>query len=419
MRVSIVVLGDLGRSPRMVYHALALAARGVSVDLIGYEGSLPRAVIGEPHITCHVLGGSVTRGPESAASEPRHPWRAHVTWLAQAASRTLRLCWHLPVVLLIRTPRPDVVLVQSPPAVPVLAIAWLSARLRAARFIIDWHNRGSSLVALRLHPGHPVVRLVDGWERFWGRRSDGGLCVSAALQVHLTECGLCRVHVFRDRPAARFRLLSADERAPVQTRVLGAVCDRLVVVPSSWSPDDDFDLLLAALSHFAQRADDCMQTGAPVPPVTVVLTGDGPLRARYEARFDALRSDHLRVLVRWFSPDDYAALLGTADLGISVHRSASGLDLPMKVCDLLGAAVPVCALDYGPCLAELARADGGSLLFQTAEELAARLAGLLGDDEQSRARLDYLRAGAAAASGQRWEDGWAQEAWPLLRGASL
>ena len=45
-RVAIVVLGDLGRSPRMQYHALALADAGAYVDLIGYEGRPPdRAVL--------------------------------------------------------------------------------------------------------------------------------------------------------------------------------------------------------------------------------------------------------------------------------------------------------------------------------------------------------------------------------------
>lgn len=37
-RTQILVLGDIGRSPRMQYHALSLAKLGVAVDLIGYVG---------------------------------------------------------------------------------------------------------------------------------------------------------------------------------------------------------------------------------------------------------------------------------------------------------------------------------------------------------------------------------------------
>ena len=41
-RVQVVVLGDIGRSPRMQYHALSIAKHGAQVDLIGYKGSKHR-----------------------------------------------------------------------------------------------------------------------------------------------------------------------------------------------------------------------------------------------------------------------------------------------------------------------------------------------------------------------------------------
>lgn len=36
--VQIVVLGDIGRSPRMQYHAISIAKHGGRVQLIGYTG---------------------------------------------------------------------------------------------------------------------------------------------------------------------------------------------------------------------------------------------------------------------------------------------------------------------------------------------------------------------------------------------
>jgi hypothetical protein len=38
--VQIVVLGDIGRSPRMQYHALSVAKHGGRVEIIGYLGRL-------------------------------------------------------------------------------------------------------------------------------------------------------------------------------------------------------------------------------------------------------------------------------------------------------------------------------------------------------------------------------------------
>lgn len=37
--VQVLVLGDIGRSPRMQYHALSIARHGGRVDLIGYHGA--------------------------------------------------------------------------------------------------------------------------------------------------------------------------------------------------------------------------------------------------------------------------------------------------------------------------------------------------------------------------------------------
>lgn len=39
IRVQVLVLGDIGRSPRMQYHALSIAKHGGIVDLIGYHGT--------------------------------------------------------------------------------------------------------------------------------------------------------------------------------------------------------------------------------------------------------------------------------------------------------------------------------------------------------------------------------------------
>lgn len=36
--LQVLVLGDIGRSPRMTYHALSIAKHGGRVDLIGYLG---------------------------------------------------------------------------------------------------------------------------------------------------------------------------------------------------------------------------------------------------------------------------------------------------------------------------------------------------------------------------------------------
>ena len=85
----------------------------------------------------------------------------------------------------------------------------------------------------------------------------------------------------------------------------------------------------------------------------------------------------------------------------------------MKVADMFGAGVPVCALDYGATLAERVRHGSNGLLFSTAEQLANVLFDLFETFPEDET-LERLRAGARKSAPISWEDGWAREAQPVL-----
>jgi len=54
----------------------------------------------------------------------------------------------------------------------------------------------------------------------------------------------------------------------------------------------------------------------------------------------------VRIETRWLTAEEYPKLLGAARLGICLHYSSSGLDLPMKVVDMFASALPVFAINY-------------------------------------------------------------------------
>jgi beta-1,4-mannosyltransferase len=86
----------------------------------------------------------------------------------------------------------------------------------------------------------------------------------------------------------------------------------------------------------------------------------------------------------------------------------------MKVADLFGAGVPVCALDYGACLAERVRHGDNGLLFSTARQLADVLFDLFETYPADQSSLDRLRNGARKSARPTWEEGWVREAKPVL-----
>lgn len=71
----------------------------------------------------------------------------------------LALLW----MLLVRLPRPDVILLQLPPAIPTMLVCKLAALRHGARLVYDWHNFAYTLMAIGMGRRHPVVRGGSGW----------------------------------------------------------------------------------------------------------------------------------------------------------------------------------------------------------------------------------------------------------------
>jgi beta-1,4-mannosyltransferase len=407
MRTTIVVLGDLGRSPRMQYHALASAAHG-EVDLIGLEGAPPLPeVANHPRVRVHRLPDrSFGRRHEGGTS--RYVWMS----AARAAAHASRL-----LSVLLRVPRPDLVLVQSPPAVPTHAVSWVAARLRGSRLVVDWHNLAHTLLAVRLGDRHRAVRAVARSERRWARRADGHLAVSAALASWLRREWRVAATVVYDRPRAaldRPSLAVADALWARLARDLALGPDRLplVVCPTSWTLDEDFDLLLEALERAERGLSG--RAGQAGPALALLLTGRGAMRSDFEKRLARRTFRHIAVRTLWLEPEDYPALVGMADAGLCLHQSASGLDLPMKLADFRGAGIPACAYDYAPVLGEVLTPGREGVTFRDPGELSTILRAFCDRDDSSVPRLAEARAWLAAHPAERWEPQWAETARPVL-----
>ena len=102
------------------------------------------------------------------------------------------------------------------------------------------------------------------------------------------------------------------------------------------------------------------------------MTGKGPLKDHYLQIFDAKNLQWqacITIRTVWLDVDDYPLIVGSADLGVCLHFSSSGYDLPMKVVDMFSARLPCLAYNY-LCIDELVEEGRNGRLFNNAEQLS-------------------------------------------------
>ncbi|OBZ79967.1 Chitobiosyldiphosphodolichol beta-mannosyltransferase, partial [Grifola frondosa] len=467
--VAILVLGDIGRSPRMMYHAESFATNGFETFLIGYGGSDPiPSLLSIPHV--HFL--YLSSPPAFLNALP---------FVISAPRKVLHQVCSILHTLLVRVPHPpEFIVVQNPPSIPTLALVWFVAKVRGSKVIIDWHNLGYSILALKLGERHIFVKIAKRFEAYFGRSAYAHLFVTHAMRDYLVKQWNLKGHkaVLHDRPPARFHRTSPSESHDLFLRLRDALStpslveylpqsaapystpftripsadmpadsstdpdpspfpdtipmptrrpDRpaLLVSSTSWTPDEDFGILLDALGIYEQHARKTSSgsDGTILPKVLVVITGKGPLRERYMRKVDQLqrgsvRGDDVeawqfvRCISMWLEAEDYPLLLGmryllhwsafgmnlvfsdvpgSADLGVSLHSSSSALDLPMKIVDMFGCGLPDLPGMSSPSLArlynnrlvtcnsldELVKDGLNGLIFKDAAQLAEHLQTLL------------------------------------------
>ncbi|XP_032699697.1 chitobiosyldiphosphodolichol beta-mannosyltransferase [Lontra canadensis] len=427
--VIIVVLGDVGRSPRMQYHALSFAKSGFSVTLLGFCNSRPYDELLQNNRIQIVSLTELQKLPVGP-------------YIFQYGVKVVFQSVHLLWKLICREPAAYIFL-QNPPGLPAIAVCWFVGCLCGSKLVIDWHNYGYSIMGLVHGPSHCLVLLAKWYEKLCGRLSHLNLCVTNSMREDLAEnWGIKAVTVY-DKPASFFketpldlqhqlfmklgctysafkarseRLDPATERSAFterdsQSGVVTYLHGRpaLLISSTSWTEDEDFSILLAALEKFEQLVLD----GESLPSLVCVITGKGPLKEYYGGLISQKRFQHIQVCTPWLEAEDYPLLLGSADLGVCLHKSSSGLDLPMKVVDMFGCCLPVCAVNF-QCLHELVKHEENGLIFEDSEELAAQLQMLFSKFPDPAGKLNQFRKNLRESEQLRWDESWKQTVLPLL-----
>ncbi|KAG8195160.1 hypothetical protein JTE90_023337 [Oedothorax gibbosus] len=427
-RVSVVVLGDFGRSPRMQYHALSLSKNDFQVDVIAYKGAEPlQQISNDDHIHLHYM----KEVPKFLEVFPK---------LVQYVLKTVWQAFTLFCVLL-SVAKVDGILLQNPPSIPTLPICWLISCIRSCYLFVDFHNYGFTILSLKAKKGSLLVKIAKWCEMYFGRKCDKSICVTKAMKDDLSQNWNVRASVFYDcapdifhpiplkekhqffdmmsKDVKKFRANSNASEVGKTTRFTKEIDNKyelltdrpaLVVSSTSWTEDEDFSILLSELEDYEQAS----KTKVGLPNLLVVITGKGPLKSYYEKQIEKMNFNHVEIITLWLKLEDYPTLLACADLGVSLHSSSSGLDLPMKVVDMFGCCLPVAAVSFN-CIDELVKNGVNGTIFKTSQELSEQLQLMFDGFPTKRTALSTFHENLRNTSALKWEENWNHTVLPLLR----
>lgn len=353
----------------------------------------------------------------------------------------------------------DFLLVQNPPSIPTLGVSRIFVLFfsRRTKLIIDWHNLGYSILALKLGPNHPFVKLYKWYERIFGSHAFCHFTVTIRMGEVLKRkfnMRARRILPLYDRPALDFHPLTFDEKIKVIKRFSGKdeifkdmlppTHEKIIITSTSYTPDEDIYMLLKALKLYDKRkleldldldkTEDVLQksssssairlsstsnskskpktTGTKIlPKLRVIITGKGPMLPEIQKYIKEISPllQHVKIYTTWLSTEDYPKVIGTADLGISLHMSSSGWDLPMKAVDMFGCGVPVITLNY-PAVSELIQDESNGLYVKDAESISETLERVMLNDTL----YDQIKSGAMRESRIKWDHEWGKKVGPLF-----
>jgi len=176
--IVILVLGDVGRSPRMQYHALSLLQNNYNVHIIGYSGS--------PLVVKLASWEGNSREGESILTVHRFATKKYASkpTIIRLPVKLVELMVKITLAL-VRAPTFHAVLIQNPPIIPSLFLSFVVSRfLRLTpSIIIDWHNLQFSMFPAPTSILKKTIRAIAWlYEHFFGQLGDGHFYVTDRMK---------------------------------------------------------------------------------------------------------------------------------------------------------------------------------------------------------------------------------------------
>ena len=108
---------------------------------------------------------------------------------------------------------------QNPPSIPTLAIASLVCFLRRTDLVIDWHNFGYTILAMKLGDSHPLVKVSEKYEKIFAKAASHHITVTNAMARVLKADYGVTAEALHDRPASIFQPIESQQRKEFLARL--------------------------------------------------------------------------------------------------------------------------------------------------------------------------------------------------------
>jgi beta-1,4-mannosyltransferase len=340
-------------------------------------------------------------------------------------------------ILMVKIPRPNFLILQNPPGIPAIYLARMLTFFRRAKFVIDWHNYGYTILQVNRR-NKLLVFVARLYEKFYGPTADIHFCVSEAMKKHLKDNFRIEAVNLPDRAMEGiFKRLDIEDSHNLFQEYFNAkssnenevtlknndkveyVVDRpiLMLSSTSWTPDEDFNILLNAIIQTEEKLLEYGRTiGRKMRKVIFIITGKGPERDKFMNRVKATNLQIFDIRSIWLKSDDYPKILGSFDIGVCLHYSSSGYDLPMKVVDMFAARLPVMAIEY-PTIHELVEDNKNGFLFKDENHLSRLMFDeiKLFNEKGYSEKIDKMRQNLREFSELTWVRQWKEVAMPHIK----
>lgn len=169
-----------------------------------------------------------------------------------------------------------------------------------------------------------------------------------------------------------------------------------MISSTSWTPDEDFSILFNSLVKIEKNLSELelefesKNQKKNFRKILFIITGRGPQKEFYMNKIKKTEFKYFMVKSIWLESDDYPKILGAVDLGVCLHYSSSGFDLPMKVVDMFSAQLPVAAIYY-ETIRELVKENKNGFLFKDEDELQIMLRDVIIEFSDSQKNFEHKK----------------------------